>query len=87
MMYWTDVVSLSGTAAGVAAIALFVFLFGWNWDALGAGVVTFVVVCVAIVVILRIADQRDRGMRLREPEVGPAAELIRCWDQERSARD
>ena len=58
-MYWTDVVSLSGTAASVAAMALFVFLFGWNWYALGAGAATFVVVCAAIAFILRLADQRE----------------------------
>jgi hypothetical protein len=58
-MYWTDVVSLSGTAASVAVMALWVFLFGWNWYALGAGAAAFVVVCAAIAYALRIADQRD----------------------------
>lgn len=64
-MYWTDFMSLSGTVAGVAAMALFVFLFGWNWYAFGVGAVTFAVICVALLVTLKIADQRDALRKIR----------------------
>jgi hypothetical protein len=71
-MHWTDVMSLSGTAAGVAEIALLVFVFGRDWNAFSAGAVALIV-CVAIVVILRIADQGDAHGK--NPKSARTAEL------------
>jgi hypothetical protein len=59
MLYWTDVVSLTGAGASVAVSAFFIFLFGLNWYALGVGAAAFIIAAVAITVILRIIDERE----------------------------
>lgn len=59
MLYWTDIVSLTGAAASVAVSAFFIFLFGLNWYALGVGAAAFLIASIAITVILRITEERE----------------------------
>ena len=63
MLYWTDVVSLTGAAVSVAVSAFFIFLFGLNWYALGVGAAAFIIASIVIVVILRITDERESSSR------------------------
>lgn len=59
MLYWTDVVSLTGAGVSVGVSAFFIFLFGLNWYALAVGAAAFLIASIAITVILRITDERE----------------------------